>query len=126
MPKDRRLDCHPASFCLEMNPVAEMALAEMGAEARNSTEVASEALVLPEGSPGNPHVPREMDSLGRLHVSVEHASVPDPSYSWAFVSLDGCQDGRMVCQADFCHVFPFYHLMLQSLEQTQAIQQAER
>lgn len=113
-----------------MDLVVEMASAEMGGEARNSTEPASEARILLEGSPGNPHVIPEMDSLGRLHVCVEvveHASVPDPSYSWAFGSLDwdsDCQDGGMVCQADFCLEFPFYHLVLKSLEQ--AIQQAER
>jgi len=82
--KDRRLDCHPACFCSQMDSVAMMASAEMGGEARNSTDLtvpASEVLVVLEGSPGNPQVTQEeMGSWGRLHVSVEveHASEPDP------------------------------------------------
>ena len=67
-----------------MDSVAMMASAEMGGEARNSTDLtvpASEVLVVLEGSPGNPQVTQEeMSSWGRLHVSVEveHASEPDP------------------------------------------------
>jgi len=67
-----------------MDSVAMMASAEMGGEARNSTDLtvpASEVLVVLEGSPGNPQVTQEeMGSWGRLHVSVEveHASEPDP------------------------------------------------
>jgi len=67
-----------------MDSVAMMASAEMGGEARNSTDLtvpASEVLVVLEGSPGNPQVTQEeMGSWGRLHVSVEveHASEPGP------------------------------------------------
>ncbi|CAN6279878.1 unnamed protein product [Urochloa humidicola] len=111
-----------------MDLVAMMALAEMGGEARNLTDLmapASDVLVLLVGSLGNQQVTREMDSWGSLHVSVEEqASETDPSYSSAshhkaFGNLDwgsDCQDGRMERQGEFCLGFPFDRLMLQNLE----------
>jgi hypothetical protein len=120
-----------------MDSPAVVASAGMGGEARNLMAPALAVLVLLEGNLGNLQVTlggREMDSWGSLHVisvEVEHASQPDP---WAFhqkalVSLDwdsDCQGGRMEHQGDFCLVFPFDRLMLQSLESVHVIEQADR